>query len=55
MPNKKVTFINLSEPLVKVCKHSKLKGECMNITKATPDLGDFNDAVSVEKRYQDDL
>ena len=29
-----------------LCKHAKLKGECINITQATSQLEEFDNAVS---------
>ena len=38
-------MISISEPLVMLCKHAKLKGECVNITQATGELEEFDNSV----------
>ena len=30
-----------------LCKHAKLKGECVNITQATGELEEFDNSVSL--------
>jgi len=39
------------QPLVMLCKHAKLKGECINITQATFQLEEFDNAVKSLKVF----
>lgn len=39
------------QPLVMLCKHAKLKGECINITQATSQLEEFDNAVKSLKVF----
>jgi len=39
------------EPLVMLCKHAKLKGECVNITQATAQLEEFDNSVKSLKVF----
>lgn len=39
------------QPLVMICKHAKLKGDCLNVTQATSDLEEFDNSVKSLKVF----